>query len=919
MRTLNVALILFLIMVFAVPVTAQKFGKISGRVTDTGSGEPLPGANIVIVGTSIGAASDLEGNYAILRVPPGTYQVRADFIGYQKVLTQNVEVLTDLTTKIDFKLRIETVDLGDEVVVVAERPIIRKDLTSAEARVQSEEIKRLPVQELSDVLNLQAGVTRDKSGGIHIRGGRSSEVSYMVNGVRITDDFTRTQGIQVENESIQELQVISGTFNAEYGEALSGVINIVTKSGGNKFSGSFEGWTGDHVSNHDDLFVDIDNLDLTSDYNFQGSLSGPIVPDKLTFFATGRRFNSGGYLNGVRAFEVEGVQEVAGTLIPVQGDSSAFSMNSSDRWSGQGSLEWKIAGPLKLKIDALGSKEDRRKYSQDFKLNPLGARGDAEHGFTIIANFTHAVAANTFYELTGSYKKNSLESVLFDDPFDPRYLRPVQTGRDQFVRAGSDLARFERSTKTWIGKFDLTSQVSSRHQFKTGVEMKFDDVFMDDFTLVPAEDENGQQIEPFQPAIRNPSQAGRSLLNRNPVTFSAYVQDKIEYESLIINVGLRFDLFDSRGRVPVDLTDPNIFNPFKLRNIFRDSNGDGVIGLDEQTDSNRKTVAEREAGGWYRDASQKTRLSPRLGVAYPITDRGVIHFSFGIFSQIPDYEQLFRDDELKLTTGTGLQGEKFGNPDLKPQTTTMYELGLQQQLSDEIGADVTFFYRDIRDWVSVSSPIDAALAGVSYARRINRDFANVVGFTIALDKRFSSHFSVNLDYTAQVAEGTNSNPDEEFFTQRDGKEPTKQLTPLDWDQTHSLNGSLFVGANDWGISLIERLASGQPFTPQINTFQQSGNSIIGGLEKNSRRKDTRFTVDLNGYKIVDMGPFNVKFFARVFNLFDSKNPTDVFTDTGEADFTFQQLQNVGADPTFFVRPDFYSEPRRLQLGASFGF
>ncbi|RMF69774.1 MAG: TonB-dependent receptor, partial [Calditrichaeota bacterium] len=534
-----------------------------------------------------------------------------------------------------------------------------------------------------------------------------------------------------------------------------------------------------------------------------------------------------------------------------------------------------------------------------------------------------ALGTKTFYELTGSYKKNTLRSVLFDDPFDPRYVHPdsLNTGAFQFISAGTDLNRFNRSTESWIAKLDVTSQVTKRHQVKFGVEFKRDRVFMEDITLVPAEDENGQQIQPFRPVIRPPSQSTHDRLIRRPNTFAAYIQDKIEYESLIINVGFRFDLFDPNGRVPVDLTDPNIYNPFKLQNIFHDLDGDGVISLEEQTDANRLTVAEREKF-WYRSASLKTQLSPRLGVAYPITDRGVIHFSFGIFRQIPDYEQLYRGDELKITSAAGIQGGKtgsgFGNPDLKPQRTTMYELGLQQQLTDNIGADLTIYYRDIRDWVSTGQPIQAALAGVAYGRRINRDFANVLGFTVAVNRRFANHFSFGLDYTFQVADGTNSTPEEEFFAEQGGAEPTRQLTPLDWDQRHSLNASLFVGASDWGLSLIERLNTGQPYTPQITTFGRTGRNIIGGLEKNSRRKPTRFTIDLTGFKSFRFNNYHIKFFAKIFNLLDSKNPLNVFGDTGEADFTFTQRQAISADPTFFLRPDFYSEPRRIQLGVNVG-
>ncbi len=928
MNQIKLCMVALLVLVLCAPVTAQKFGKITGVVTDSDTGEPLPGANVIITGTTMGAATDLDGNYLILRVPPGTYELRCDFIGYRPVITQGVQVLTDLTTTIDFKMRSEAVELGQEVVVTAERPIVRKDLTSAEARVQAEEIRRLPVQELGDLLNLQAGISRGSDGGLHIRGGRATEVAYMVNGIRITDDFSRTQSLQVENESIQELQVISGTFNAEYGEALSGVINIVTKTGGNQFHGNFEAWTGDYLSSRDNVFFNIDDLSATGNYNLQGSLSGPIIKNRVTFFVTGRRWNNDGWLYGPLAFQPSGrnrIEVVDGdtTFVPNLGDSSAVPLNFTRRWSGQGSLEWRISAPIKFKIDALGSTEERGTYSHDWKLNPLGDRGDDEKGGAVIANLTHALSSRTFYELTGSYKYNELKSQLFDDPFDPRYVHPDSTNRgsNQFIRAGTDVERFARNTKSWIGKFDLTSQISKRHQVKTGVELKWDRVFMEDARLVPAVDENGQQLQPFTPEIRPATEESHDLIIRKPFTFAAYLQDKIEYESLVINVGLRFDMFDPNGRVPVDLSDPNIYSPFKLINIFRDTNGDGQISLDEQREDNRLTVADREQY-WYRTTSIKTQLSPRLGVAYPITERGVIHFSYGIFRQTPDYEQLYRGDELKLTQASGLQGGKtgngFGNPDLNPQRTTMYEIGLQQQLSDNIGADLTMYYRDIRDWISTSQPIDAAIAGVSYGRRINRDFANVFGITLAVSKRLSNYYSFDLDYTFQIAEGTNSSPDEEFFAQRDGNEPTKQLTPLDWDQAHALNATLFVGGNDWGVSLIERFNSGQPYTPEIIQFGRTGQDITFGLEKNSRRKPNRFTLDFTAFKNFNFSSYRVKLFAKLFNIFDAKNPVNVFGDTGEADFTFNS-RSLQADQTFFVRPDFFSEPRRIQVGASFGF
>ena len=896
---------------------AQTTGKITGTIIDKATKEGLPGANVIVAGTTLGAVTDFDGKFVILRVPPGKHNVRAQLIGYQPVVQQSVEVLTDLTTTLNFTLSQEAVNIGEEVVVVAERPIIRKDLTSSEARVQAEEISRIPVQEVADVINLQAGITRDAGGGIHIRGGRSTEVAYVVDGVRITDDYTRGQSFQVENESIQELQVVSGTFNAEYGQAMSGLINIVTKTGGNDFHGNFEAWVSDYLSPRQEIFYNIDDVNFFDNYNFQGSLSGPIIKDRLTFFATARRWNDDGWLYGRNVYSPQGFIR-GDTNFAVPGDGKPVPMNFRKRWSGQTSVEWRLSGPFKLKLSALGSMEDKNNYNHFFKLNPLGDRSDDEKGGTIVANLTHAVTARTFYEIKGAYKYNELVSRLYENPEDSRYVDPrlLNAGAFAFALSGTDLGRFQRSTQSWLGKFDLTSQISNRHQVKAGIEAQFDEVFLEDIQLVPASDANGQQIQPFRPEIRPASETTHDRFTRKPRTLAAYAQDKIEYESLIINVGLRLDIFEARGRVPVDLEDPNIFNPFKLNHLYKDLNNDGVIGLAEQTDGNLLTLAEREAF-WYRETGKKYQVSPRLGVAYPITERGVIHFSYGIFQQIPEYEQLYRRDELKVSDAAGTQGP-FGNPDLNPQRTTMYELGLQQQVSDNIGVDVTGFYRDIREWISTGQPLPTARAGVAYARKINRDFANVRGVVLSANRQLANKFSFNIDYTFQIVQGTNSTPEEEFFAQQGGAEPTRSLTPLDWDQRHALNATIFVGDKNWGVSMIERLNSGQPYTPSIVTGTRTGRNVLSGLEQNSRNKPNRFTVDLNGFKNLKLGAFDVQVFARAYNLLDARNPVNIFPDTGKPDVTVFQNQ-PGAAAGIFVVPDFYSEPRRVLFGAKMSF
>jgi len=159
-------------------------GKISGKVTDAATGESVIGANIILMGHSLGGAADIDGNYFVINIPPGVYDVRASSIGYQSVTLQNVRVSVDQTTKLDFQLNIESFEIGD-VIVTAMKPIVRRDLTSTESKVSGDDIALLPLEDVASVVNLQAGVVNG-----HFRGGRSNEVKYLVDGVAVNDAFS---------------------------------------------------------------------------------------------------------------------------------------------------------------------------------------------------------------------------------------------------------------------------------------------------------------------------------------------------------------------------------------------------------------------------------------------------------------------------------------------------------------------------------------------------------------------------------------------------------------------------------------------------------------------------------------------------------------------------------------------------------
>ncbi|MBP1683228.1 MAG: Outer rane receptor protein, partial [Ignavibacteriaceae bacterium] len=326
-------IILSLLIISNQIIFAGTTGRLAGRVTDTATGEPLPFVNVVLMGTTLGAATDIDGYYSIINIPPGNYEVKASAIGYNSVSFQDVKVSIDLTTTINFQLSEASVELGEDVIVIATKPLVRMDLTSTTAIVGDDVISQLPVAEVQDVLKLQAGVVIS-GGNIHIRGGRANQVAYQIDGVPVTDVYDGSSTINVNQNSVQELQVISGAFNAEYGQAQSGVVNLVTKDGSNTFTGNIQAYSGDYTSDKTDIFTNIDDINPVGIRNIEGSLSGPILKDELFFYVNGRYyFNSGSlygqryYLISDRASEDSQTQQLT---VKQSGDKEYVSMNESE-------------------------------------------------------------------------------------------------------------------------------------------------------------------------------------------------------------------------------------------------------------------------------------------------------------------------------------------------------------------------------------------------------------------------------------------------------------------------------------------------------------------------------------------------------------------------------------------------------------
>ncbi len=910
---------IYFLIVFLITFISFSFagntGKIAGKIVDAKTREPIIGATVLLEGTVFGAGTDLDGRYTILNIPPGTYSLKVSAIGYGGINRKNVQVSIDLTTREDFELS-EAAIQTQEVVAIAEKPLVQKDLTASTAVISSDQLQTLPVTEFTQVLNLQAGYV-----GGHVRGGRKGEVGYWIDGVPVTDSYDGSNVVEVNKDMIQELQLISGAFNAEYGQAMSGIVNIATKDGGTDFHGSVSSYIGDYVSANDEIFKGIDKINPFAIRNFEGSISGPVVKD-LSFFANARYIYFGGWLNGVRRFNPENFigQDQTGNWIMYgwptgKGDSSIVPMNWSERIYAQGKLSYRFSSLMKLNYNLIFDNTDYQDYDRAYQYNPDGNLNRFSNSLTNILQFSHTLSGSSFYTVGLSLFRKTYKHYLYEDPYDLRYVHPdvLITQPYSFMTGGTNLSRFKRETQTFLAKIDFTSQITNEHMIKFGIEGRVHKLFYEDLTLRPIESETDPSnlTSPFiHTRILDESTIYNSNYTRKPLELSAYIQDKMEFNSLIINLGVRVDYFESDGKVLTDESDPNIFNPIKPGNRFNDLNNNGIQDAGEAS----KTIAERESY-WYKKVKGKLQVSPRFGASFPITDRGIIHFSYGHFFQIPRFELLYQNPYFKLGSGTGNLGV-VGNADLKPEMTINGEVGLQQQLTEDISMDITGYFRDIRDLSGTRADEIVLFGGsASYNKYVNSDFGFIRGIIFSLNKRFSGGLSATFDYTLQVAKGSASDPQEARNALAGGSLPEVQLTPLSWDQRHTVNTTLTYFNDGWGGSVIAQFGSGQPYTPRRS-------EDITSLLTNSQFKPSTFNVDVRLHRQIKLGSLNSTIFLRVFNLFDIKNENGVYDDTGRAGFTTDKdrLKRTGVREIvntideWFTNASHYSEPRRIELG-----
>ncbi len=878
-------------------VSAQTVGKISGKITDEVTGEALAGCNVVIVGTQLGAATDIDGTYFILNVQPGKYNLQASYLGYQKVLQRDVIVNSGRTTVADFKLKASAL-LQQEVVVEAKRPDVERDKTSTSTVIRAEDVGQIAgMRDIGDVIGLAADVTDG-----HFRGGRSNEEYYMLQGMGIVNPLDASAAFRPILSAVEEVDVITSGFGAQYGNAQSGVVNITMKEGKtDKWSSRIEarmrmpglkyfgpsvydqnanpyllkladptywlqgdnssgnkppvGWTATSFGGDSTIMSQVaqsiwkhaTQQDLNSkywksqiDYSIEGATGGPLA-------------------EGIRAFMALR-SEVDNEIVPTeQPDKQQQVMGNIAFDLGQGTA-LRISGGYQYAFNnVLGGNTGFYSWVWDRILGiSYQENTDAQLG----VRFTKALSPSTFYEIKLNGLRNTRRlgtSPYYDTITDA--VRNMETGTGiiqrtmnfmiyqnetgkTFFYLGNNLSNFTNDVSTTVSlDASYTSQVTSSHLINAGIQANYYDLNVNE--------------------IGNIASKGSITLRQytgNPYQLGLYGQDKMEFEGMIANVGLRWDVWNSNNYYYA-----NQFDPF----VIPDSLGNPTLNYNAALAPKLK-------------AKPIGRLQPRVGVSFPVSMTTVFHLNYGTFMQNPSFQYVLGVQEKLPPPPTSPTPSSLGNPLLKPQVTNQYDVGVTQGLGVGFTLDVSGYYKDIKDLIDQAIFINQS-TGTSYNSYFNRDYADVRGFRVQLQKR-TGPLSGSVNYQFSVATGKSSSAanapvtitkDVQGAVSADAvsKIPVKDVL-LNFDRTHNLivniaystqeqYGPRMLGAyplENMIFSSISFARSGRPYTSADNATDVNG--LRSPAEYNTNIKITKYFRDFFG--------IGATFYVEIFNLFDNK-------------------------------------------------
>ena len=875
-------------------------GKISGRVT----GEDKQGiafANISILSTKQGTSTDENGNFVITGVPVGAQQVRAQALGFEAMI-QTAQVNAGgqaATLNFVFGAAKITKTL-EEIEVRAEKRIDVKSSTTKQ-NITAEKLRELPVDNLTQAIATKAGVVA-ASDGLHFRGGRSGEVKFQVDGVEASDPLFGG-GANVASLSVAGTDVLSGGFDAEYGNALSGVVSVSTKEGSDRLTGEVR-WDTDRYGDPTKTF---DNFD-----RFQFGFGGPTPLKNLTYFATYEGTFTDTYLKSSFTRPTQTVFDFI-TLGNRQSNAINTNLKFAYRPNPKNKLTvetinnrnvdtpynfmWSRQGFVKVTFDTVrvfGQADTYRPRYGTWSSLQLDSTFQAinmpDHVPTNDTRFrgvttvwTNQLSDKSVWSTRGSLQTfKTLNSVGKKQPWEYEIQNPsywsgnidlASENNPYFATHGDYPVYSRRNSTSYTVKTDFSTRHYRQHTMKTGLEFKYNRVENLSLTL-PNVETNGL-----------PGGTRSDYTNYNPEG-AAYVQDRWEYEGLVLNAGVRYDVF---------------------------SPGDQVA------------LSELSSGKRY-----KKQFSPRLGIAYPISDKDVLSFHYGWTYQTPSRNFVFEN------RGIGSSVNIRGNPDLEPETNIAYQAGMQHLFSRDVSGQFSVFFKDIYGLITTRQNPDAFgnLVAVYY----NGDYASSRGFEASLTKSFSHKFSADVNYTFSLATGVASNPNDalQFFNGGRLYLPISEQA-LNWDQRHTLSVSSTVrDPGKWGFRMLLSYGSGFPFTPSFRDDRKPDPKL-----DNSRRLPSNATLTLDGDKFYKVWGQNVTVFFDARNVLNQLNIQNLslgsfpnpyvdtvgndyvvyYTETGRAGGAYLKDTNGDGFPDWvpLQDPRVYGEGRNVRIGLSVTF
>ncbi len=907
----------FFILIFVIATYGQAVdsGKLIGTVFDKSTGEPIIGVNLSLKGTYMGASTDLEGVFLVDNISPGVYDIEVSMIGYKVQLQTGINILAGETKKFSFELETSILAFGQEIVVIGKKPLLEVDNTASEVSYSSDDIDSKIVENVDEILTQQAGIVKSDN-KIHIRGGRADEGMYIVDGVSIKDPLSGYGNtLYINADAIKELKVITGGFNAEYGQAMSGIVDVVTREGGDKYSGSFK-YKTDYGGMG--LFKNFNNQII--EFNFGGPeyifnnvtpLLGLKIPGNLSFFISGYGNISDSYLPH------------ASKLYPSRSNLKPFTIREENDWHMLGKLSWQITPSKKMSISydrslninqgffksfVFSSQNFPYKYSQNLDHYPTftseSILTNISWRHTVNSQMFYRVILGRFFNSTHSAVQNKHWTEYTEDldlqptryfPNDSQGNMTIRYG-DGFYDYGDYGQWYDYYSNRWSLKLDATNQINEEHRVKGGFDMSYTEL---------------QVIDINDPWFGE-SGYGRSydIYKVYPNSGSLYLQDQIKYEGMIVNLGLRYDYWFPGKYVQDAINDPETI----------------TISDAARKEFKKETFEIFGMRG-------KGHLSPRIGISHPVSDQDVLYFNYGHFSQQPKGQYIYA--KLKSTSEATYQ--LFGNPNLNPTTTVAYELGVKHKFNENLIMEFKAYYKDQFDYPTAAKiiPENPRFANLSYLMYINMDYARSKGIELRVKQRYAKYFSGSLNLTYAVSKGKSSTPNDNLLVQAGviEEKPLKE-NYLSWDKpfrlTLDLNfhvdeneGPVLFGLqlpDKWGISTHWELVSGKRYTSLLDIEKEKYDDAnpYSEIAPYFNQFDIRFS------KYFNISNITVTALIEIENLFDAKIPRIINPYTGREYrpgdiLTKSYTRDINPNPNPIYNPSKYRWPRKIKYGLTFRF